>query len=53
MAARNTAAFFMARALFTSLSITAEAPSETSEQSVRLSGPVTSGFLSETLRQLF
>ena len=29
----------------------AAAPSETSEQSVRFSGPATSGFLSETLRQ--
>ena len=50
-AARNTTALFMASAVSTSVRTRAAAPSETSEQSVRFSGPATSGFLSETWRQ--
>ena len=41
----------MPSAVSTSVSTTAAAPSETSEQSVRFSGPATSGFLSDTWRQ--
>jgi len=50
-AARKTTAFFMVSAVSTSVSTIAAAPSETSEQSVRFSGPATKGFLSETLLQ--
>ena len=50
-AARNATAFFSASAVCMSVSTTAAAPSDTSEQSVRFKGPATSGFLSETLRQ--
>ena len=45
-AARKTTAFFRLSAVRLSASTTAAAPSETSEQSVRCSGPATSGFLS-------
>ena len=38
-------------AVSTSVSTSAAAPSETSEQSVRFSGPATSGFLSLSARQ--
>ncbi len=48
---RKTTALDRPSAVSTSVSTTAAAPSETSEQSVRLSGPATSGFLSETWRQ--
>ena len=48
---RNATALFIRSAVSTSASTRAAAPSETSEQSVRLSGPATIGFLSETLRQ--
>ena len=48
---RNATAFFMPSAVLKSASTSAAAPSETSEQSVRRSGPATIGFLSETVRQ--
>ena len=41
----------MPSAVVTSVRITAAAPSVTGEQSVRLSGPATNGFLSEGVRQ--
>ena len=48
---RNAIAFRKRSAVSTSASTSAAAPSETSEQSVRLSGPATNGFFSLTLRQ--
>ena len=51
MAARKITAFGMASAVSTSVSTSAAAPSETGEQSVRLSGPATCGFLSDAWRQ--
>ena len=50
-AARNTTALLQPSAVSTSASTTAAAPSETSEQSVRLSGPATNGFFSLSVRQ--
>ncbi|MNY36159.1 hypothetical protein D3C86_1706300 [compost metagenome] len=41
----------MAAAVSSSASTSAAAPSDTSEQSVRRSGPATSGFFSDTLLQ--
>ena len=49
--ARNTTALSRERAVSVSASTTAAAPSDTSEQSVRLRGLATIGFLSETSRQ--
>src|SRR5262249_3891445 len=49
--ARKMTAFLMLSAVAVSASTTAAAPSETSEQSVRFSGPATIGFLSEIARQ--
>ena len=50
-AARNATALRSRSAVSTSASTSAAAPSETSEQSVRLSGPATRGFFSLSVRQ--
>jgi hypothetical protein len=50
-AARNATALPSRNAVSTSASTTAAAPSDTSEQSVRLSGPATRGFFSLSVRQ--
>ena len=50
-AARKTTALPSVSAVATSAKTTAAAPSETSEQSVRLSGPATRGFFSLSVRQ--
>ena len=49
--ARNTTALSRASAVSVSASTTAAAPSDTSEQSVRLRGLATIGFFSEISRQ--
>ena len=50
-AARNTTALPMVSAVSRSASTSAAAPSDTRLQSVRFSGPATSGFFSDTVRQ--
>ena len=49
--ARKATARFICKAVSVSVRTTAAAPSETSEQSVRLSGPATNGFFSDSARQ--